>query len=228
MNANNTSMATALNEMHSVIGEIKRLRVAVDDHRKEAIGLQEIGSALSALTEGLARLPADVQQQFSGIQQLSSSLDIALRPAGTVQASLEELTSETSSLLHRVSSIQDHFHSGLQGVRDDMTALKGYVREMQGQVSGNASSREVTDVARAISSLTVVMRNMGEDVKRTSLLAEDSAKRLARLSQRYNIDSVKQLKDTQEIKSGLAKLTGLARRKLLAMLTGKDAPSEPL
>lgn len=205
------SLETTVRDLETVTAEIKRLRDAVVDHRNATLGLEAVANSLGELTRQLPSLPREIQSQFSGVSQLVSSLEAALRPAGTLENTIKNLVASNEGLQQQLLSERDVFRSELQAFREDAAALRVLVSELH---------------AKTQSDLAGVHGSVLDRAKSIDLAA--LAATTQELSQRHMERSEAQERDSEAIKARLAKLTGLARRGFLAILRGQDAPPEPI
>lgn len=202
-----SSIEQTVRDLGTVTEEISRLRSAVASHREAASGLESIGTALSELTRQLARLPSNVEAQFSGVSQAVANLDVALRPAGALETSVHELVASNERLLGQLSAERESLRSELQGFREDLSRIQAAVQE-------RALSSDLATLATANAAGFSQLNSMPDDIHQLSVATKEQAAAQAR--------------ETGAIKARLAKLTGLARRGFFAILRGKDAPPDPL
>lgn len=197
-----TSIETTVHHLESVTAEIKKLRDAVAVHRDAALGLETLTTKLTDLSQQLQRLPAEVKSQFSGVAQLVTQVGDALRPAGTVESAVRELVLGNEKLLAQLQRERELSSGEMRGLREELSSLRVLVSK-QNQQTHDSLQQIATQTSASDTHLT-------------------------QLAQRFDKSSSSQARDTEAIKTRLAKLTGLARRGFFALLRGKDAVAEPL
>lgn len=209
MNDVEHSLETTVRNLETVTAEIGRLRDAVADHRSAALGLEAVSNSLAELTQQLPSLPREVKSQFSGVSQLVSSLEAALRPAGALESTINSLVASNEGLLQELLSERKAFRSELQAFREDAAALRALVSELHAKTQSDLAGvhNSVLDRAKSVD---------------LAALAATTQELSHRQAERYEA----QERETDAIKTRLAKLTGLARRGFLAILRGQDAPPE--
>jgi hypothetical protein len=211
MSVSESSLETMVRDLETVTGEIGRLRDAVANHRDAALGLDAIATSLGNLARQLPNLPREVQNQFSGVSQLVLSLEAALRPAGSLEASINSLVANNEQVLRQLLSDREVLRSELQAFKEEAVSLRALMRELH---------------AETRSDLATVLTSVQERAASSDLAA--LAATTQELSHRHMDHSAAQERDAEAIRTRLAKLTGLARRGFFAILRGKDAPPEPL
>ncbi len=228
MSSENSDLITAAAEILNVSSELTRLRGAVDAHSRAAEALSETSAQLKHLAETLDTLPNGFATQFERGSQVVEAIEKALAPAGEMRSSIAQVHNKFSELatsqvvVDGVAHLDRGIATGAQSLNESferslssssilavaaLNEFQASMGEWQHQVRSQAESMEarLQTVEEGIGALESKLVSFGENLDGHVGRSADA---------------------NEQVKYQLATLERLAKRSLIAILMGKDAPGK--
>lgn len=212
-NDGDSALEKAASEVLNVSSELSRLRGAVESHGRAADALSEASSELKQLAATIAALPSGFAEQFERGAVVVSEIEAALAPAGELRSGMLQVNEKfagvatSQALGDGVTQLEQVLSKASSSMMVGLDGVKALIAEWEQQVQARFQSVDsrIKAVEDGIGVLESKISGVAAGLDAQAFLIKQT---------------------NEKTTAHLTVLERLARRSLIAILMGKDAPSK--
>ena len=223
-----SALEKAASEVLSVSSELSRLRGAVESHGRAADALSEASSELRQLAGTIAALPNGFAEHFERGALVVGAIETALAPAGELRSGMLQVNEKFAGVATS-QALGEGVAQLVHGMAERAEGLRDEFERSLSKASGSMVEG-LDGIKRLIAEWEQHIRARFQSVDSRIEAVEDGIRvlesKISGVEERLDAQALLIKKYNEQTTEHLTVLEKLARRSLLAILMGKDAPAK--
>lgn len=221
-----SALEKAASEVLNVSSELSRLRGAVESHGRAADALSEASSELKELAATIAALPSGFSEHFERGALVVGAIETALAPAGELRSGMLQVNEKFAGVA-TAQALGDGVVQLERGMADRAGKLSEELEQSLSKASGSMMA-EMDGIKVLIAEWEQQIQARFQSVDSRIKAVEDGIgvleSKISAVAEGLNAQSLLIKQNNDQTTTHLTVLERLARRSLIAILMGKDAP----
>lgn len=215
-------------EVLSVSSELSKLRGAVESHGRAANALSEASSELRQLAGTIAALPNGFAEHFERGALVVGAIEAALAPAGELRSGVLQVT-EKFAVVATSQALEDGVAQLERGMTERAEGLRGEFEQSLSKASGSMVVG-LEGIKALITEWELQVQARFQSVDSRIKAVEDGIgvleSKISGVAEGLDAQALRIEQTNEQTTAHLAVLERLARRSLIAILMGRDAPAK--
>ena len=223
-----SALEKAASEVLKVSSELSRLRGAVESHGRAADALSEASTELKQLAGTIAALPNGFSEQFERGALVVGAIETALAPAGELRSGVLQVNEKfagvatSQALADGVAKLELGMAERAEGLREQFE--RSLSKASGSMVEGLDGMKAL--IAEWEQNIQVRFQSVHSRIEAVEAGIRVLESKLSGVAEGLDAQALLIKKNNEQTTEHLTVLEKLARRSLIAILMGKDAPAK--